>query len=318
MLYIDDKNILEDIFLNPTLEKLFYPHNYINSNSTDQAYAVSNEALRQYFKMLIFEGMRVATVGSSGDQLLNAILYGCRDVTVIDANLFARPYIEYKIAMIRAMDYDEFKNTFNYSDMFYWKNYAMISRFISPEMRHFWDPLMLDQEEPNAFNALAYFLGVEESERKLDCEFIFKSMLQHTDGLKADSEFYRDRNAYDKLRNILNNEDYKINFITATFEEFPDKLQGTFDFFFLSNIYSYIYNKEQFNAVVERLYNEKLNEGGSIQVHYKFAPYSFYDSFPKKIAGCEPRYVATNGYLGGDRAIFIDKPRINTHSELCI
>ena len=71
-------------------------------------------------------------------------------------------------------------------------------------------------------------------------------MLQHNAGLKADSEFYKDRETYNKLQNILNNEDYSINYINATFENFPDKLEGKFHTILLSNVYNYIYNKERF------------------------------------------------------------------------
>ena len=75
-------------------------------NKIDEA----NEKLNAYFKDLNLKGSRIATVGSSGDQVLNAIFYGAKDITLIDANIFTRAYFEYKTAMIKNLNFDEFKS----------------------------------------------------------------------------------------------------------------------------------------------------------------------------------------------------------------
>ena len=52
-----------------------------------KVYHCSNERLNAYFKDLKLKGSRIATVGSSGDQVLNAIFYGAKDITLIEEAL---------------------------------------------------------------------------------------------------------------------------------------------------------------------------------------------------------------------------------------
>ena len=112
-----------------------------------KVYHCSNERLNAYFKDLKLKGSRIATVGSSGDQVLNAIFYGAKDITLIDANIFTRAYFEYKTAMIKNLDYVEFMNILGSFHMFNWKTYAKISHDLSPRSKRFFDELMLNQDD---------------------------------------------------------------------------------------------------------------------------------------------------------------------------
>lgn len=310
MLELQDRSILEDKYLNPGLEKLFYPENYCNSVSTKYAYAVSNESLNTYFGYLQIKDKKVATTGSSGDQLLYSLLFGSKDITVMDANLFTKPYIEYKLAMMKNFDYDEFINTFNYVDMFHWKVYSRISHDISPESRNFWDPLMLDQEEVSAKSFFDQLHGNPEDKRKLNCDFIYNNILQNSGCFITDSLFYNNRYYYDKLQEILRSNDYKIQYINDTFKNFPDILKDKYGAIILSNIYDYI-DQDEFMEVVEKLYTNNLEKDGTMQVYYNFSPYPDV-KFPEKILNQPLLELKTTTYVRHDRVYILTKPNETT------
>ena len=90
--------------LDELLEYLENP-NICVSNVTKQAYLFSNENLKEYFSKFNFNGKSVATVGSSGDQALNAVYYGSNRVVVIDGNPLSKSFIELKIAAIKNLDF---------------------------------------------------------------------------------------------------------------------------------------------------------------------------------------------------------------------
>ena len=52
----------------------------MNEEVKSKVYHCSNERLNSYFKNLKLKESRIATVGSSGDQVLNSIFYGAKDI----------------------------------------------------------------------------------------------------------------------------------------------------------------------------------------------------------------------------------------------
>lgn len=144
-------NYTNNVDFDLAYEKLFMPEYYITeSNYTlDKAFAISNEKLDELFKSLNLKGKKVLTVGSSGDQALNAILKGCKEITIVDANIFARPFIEYKFAAIRTFDYKTFSDIFIKHDFFSWRVYSKMSHLLSKDTKIFWDALMMDLSENN-------------------------------------------------------------------------------------------------------------------------------------------------------------------------
>jgi len=225
-------------------------------------YHCSNERLNSYFKDLNLKGSRVATVGSSGDQVLNAIFYGAKDITLIDGNVFSQAYYEYKVAMIKNLDFETFTQHIGRFSMFNWKTYSKISHDLSPKVQQFFDELMLNQDNS----------GKDFDEGYLT-DSLIRNNLFHTPCIDRDTTeenlFYNNASDYEKLKTLLIKKDFRINFIVADIEAFPYELTGKFDYIFLSNIYDYI-DKKFMTQIIEQLY-EKLNEGGEIQYHYSFA-----------------------------------------------
>lgn len=230
---------------------------------TDGVYHCSNERLNAYFKDLNLKNSRVATVGSSGDQVLNSIFYGSKDITLIDANMFTRAYVEYKIAMIKNLDFKTFKQCLGRFAMFNWKTYAKISHDLSKKTQQFFDELMLNQDDNNHYYDEGFLT-----------DSLIRNNLLHTPcdkfDLPEENIFYNNKTDYNKLKKLLIENDFKIKFIVADVSEFHTKLKGKFDYIFLSNIYDYVNIVEMFH-IIKSLY-KKINAGGAIQYHYSFNP----------------------------------------------
>lgn len=66
----------------------------------DKIYPFTTENIKGYLGKIEPEDKTVLTVGSSGDQALNALLLGAKEVTVFDISYFAQRFINEKIEMI--------------------------------------------------------------------------------------------------------------------------------------------------------------------------------------------------------------------------
>ena len=82
--------------------------NYGSRKYFNKLYRLTTENICGYIDKFDFNGKNLYTVGSSGDQAINANMYGCNDITVVDINPLARYYIHLKIAAIKVYDYDSF------------------------------------------------------------------------------------------------------------------------------------------------------------------------------------------------------------------
>ncbi|MBE5735764.1 MAG: DUF3419 family protein [Clostridiales bacterium] len=283
-----------DYLTEKVLTKDIDEENCINC-TVSACYITSNENLENYMYFMPLKDKRVATVGSSGDQALNAIYYGSKDVTLIDANPYSRAFTEYKIAMIKNFDCNKFhKILTSKKDLFSWITYRQISHDLSKDSQRFWDKLIIEQDNsPNST------LSSEDMYRILIQDYPFCS-----------SEFYKFEN-YKKMQNVLKSGDYNLSFITAELSEFPMKLDGKYDSILLSNIYDYIYDSldsEKFEKTIIKLYNDNLSEDGMIQVYYDmkrngiWKRRNFYTNF-------DYNYYTVEGTFPPTRVWFINKTK---------
>ena len=79
-------------------------------------YPFTTENITGYINLFNLDNKSLLTVGSSGDQVINASLFNCTDQTVIDINPFTRYYFYLKKAAIISITYQEFLDFFLYSD----------------------------------------------------------------------------------------------------------------------------------------------------------------------------------------------------------
>ncbi len=264
--------------------------------TAERCYVSSNEYLSEYMREMDLRDKKIATVGTSGDQFFNALLQGCRDITIIDANPYARIFVEYKIAMIKNLDFETFNETVKGSQMFNWKIYAKISHSLSDKSKQFWDTLMLEIEEK-----------IDDTIDQFDQNKLARQLV-HREAVFF-SDFYKDEETYLKLQEALIDDNYQLEFIVADLHQFPRFLKGNYDLIMLSNIFAYHEvgdMRKKFEETVESLYNERLNPGGTIQVQYLYH-HPCYDD-PTQMAGQQLRIVKLDDGHNPRTVYFLDKP----------
>jgi hypothetical protein len=262
MIQKKDKKFLKDKDYNLALEKYFMSNYYSDANkdndTVEKVYYSSNEVLDDEFKNFgDMNGKRVLTVGSSGDQLLSAIYYGAKDVTLIDANIFSRYFTEYKIAMIKNFDYETYYNVFfsgyHVEKIFEHNVYSKIFHDLSPEAQEFWGTIFL--EETSA-------------------EEIVKKFFHDPHGRKM--EYFKFEDSYNKCKQNL--QSANIHFINAELSEFPKVIDGKFDLIMLSNIFDYLAHDKNdtrsYIKTINKLFKKYLNPDGKIQAYYSFGSYA--------------------------------------------
>lgn len=220
------------------------------NSTTQKVYPFTNENLFELFRNLDVKGKRVATVGSSGDQTINAIFAGAKEIDLIDMNILTEPFVELKIAAIKNLTHKQFLEfgsvVANYSADKFSRFYAKISHSLSGKAKDFWDNLVLNGDDKYFYHFTHNYIGHEA--------------------------LYRSAYTYNQLQDKLNENDYKINYIFGELEDFPKKLKGKYDLILLSNIIDYFYgvgggkSRQVFLETVEELFKNNLANEGLIQV----------------------------------------------------
>jgi len=256
---------------NTALELACFPQykTFINGAVTD-VYSYSNENLRQLFANLNVKNKSVATVGSSGDQALNAIYYGADKVTIIDACITAEPYIELKKAAILNFDFKTFNNFMTSENLFNPIWYAKISHDLNNTAKMFWDNMYLDGCIPS----IETLMCLKENARQ-----------------RLGSAFYDNKDNYQRLQQLLRGKNFE--YIQAELSDFPQKLKDKYDLILLSNVYDYVDHYAFYN-VVKELEKNNLNNGGVMQLHYLFGLFDcLEDAHAKVLSTCLDKKVET-------------------------
>ena len=96
--------------LNKTISRCNRELKYADTYSL--MYTFTTENISGYIKYFDLKDKKLLTVGSSGDQILNAYMCGAKDITLLDINEFSKYYIYLKICAILTLDYLEFQKFF--------------------------------------------------------------------------------------------------------------------------------------------------------------------------------------------------------------
>lgn len=264
-------NIAMDYLGNNVFEKDYSQEEYNNERNVAArvVYPFSNENLDEIFADKDLTGKKVATVGSSGDQVLYAIQHGAKDITVMDANPMAQPYIELKLAAIKNLSYEEFLEYFTYHNILNSKYYRKISHDLSDYTKGFWDNIIMEvgaeDNQDNVFQNLFQSIGVGR-------DFAVN---------RGALSYFKDKEKYKALKTKLDG--CKIEFIVSQFEDFESALKDKYHLILLSNIYDYINEKDYFNGV-KQIKRKHLAKDGIIQIYYQFKGNSlegFLENFKK-------------------------------------
>ena len=251
-------NYFETILLEAILKCNDYTINY-HYNRFNNLYPFTTENINGYIKYFNLENKSLLTTGSSSDQLINACLFNCQDITIIDICPFTKFYFYLKMSAFMNLNYNEFINFFCYKDFpktftekkntFNLNSYNKIKgtlRLLDYESYLFWDELFVTYPP-------------EKIRRKLFSHDEYKlSILKNTNLYLNNDEYYN------KVKNVIT----KIapKFIINNILEFtPNR---NFDNIWLSNIGQYI-SLEDTKIIIDKLV-PYLNDKGKMLICYLY------------------------------------------------
>ena len=227
-------------------------------------YSMTTENIAEFINKVDCDGKSVLTVASSGDHTFNTVLNGARNITCFDINPLMFAQVKLKEAAIRTLSFDEFL-----------KFFYLVNSTCEPF--HFFDrdlfekvSTKLDDDIRNIFNFL--YERYDGNTKAIKENIYFHSDYNLNNLMKMLN--YLNPESYDKLSNILNNEDVKIDFIECDFKELHECLGGRkYDLVLLSNISDYIedmYSIKPLNSYYEDIMKltDNLNPLGTMQVGY--------------------------------------------------
>ena len=85
-------------------------------NGFEEIYPFTTENIAGYIDYFDLQDKSLLTVGSSGDQIMNAAFKGAKDVTLLDINPYAKYYYYLKKAGMLELDFTKFKEFFRYKN----------------------------------------------------------------------------------------------------------------------------------------------------------------------------------------------------------
>ena len=219
-------------------------------------YSFSTENVSGYIKHFELPNKKLFTVGSSGDQVLNAFYAGARDITLYDINPFAKYYTFLKIAGIMSLSYREFRLFFlKHSERnFYNRHMFSKNTFerIKPQLR------VLDYESYLFFDELfSQFKGETIRDR------LFDDDESRTKVILGFNNYLHNEESYNNMKQIIKS----ITFRYIFGDIFEDKILGSYDNIFLSNL-SNVKSFEKYKTLLEKLDYNNLNNGGSMLLAY--------------------------------------------------
>ena len=223
-------------------------------------YPFTTENISGYIDNFDLDGKSIMTVGSSGDQVLNAILLGSKDITLVDINPFAKYYFYLKMAAIMELDIDEyllFLRYKNYPELFKF-NVLVFSDYIfnkikgclneiDSETYDFWSDLFAIYQRKDI---RARLFSIDERQDKF---------------IRACNRYLQSDTLYNDLKKKI--KDVRPSFITG--DIMTAKIDRSFDNIWLSNIATYGFSLEDIIKILNR-YQKCLNADGRLLLSYLY------------------------------------------------
>lgn len=224
-------------------------------HNTSFIYKFTNEKVNEYQKYL--EGKeKVFSITASGDQILNSILEGTKEIDTCDISRFPKYFFELKKAAIKTLTREEYIEAFiaNYirDDEAFDGIYFSINKNLEADAKKFWDSLF-------------YYYDASDIYRPP----LFSSEILTEKTVIERNKYLQDNN-YDKLKENLDN--CEINHYIGDIREIVKKTKKKYDLVNLSSIIYYgfdkiknyqelldTFNLEDEGIILSYLYNTKRN-----------------------------------------------------------
>lgn len=221
-------------------------------------YKFTTENISGYINEFDFKDKNLLTVGSSGDQAINANMYGCGDVTVVDLNGYSKYFFDLKKAAIMMLDYEKFLYYFMADDkkekmqIDFYRKLREILRSINLDSLVLWDYIYDNYSTSQINNMFNYHTGE------------LNNIVKFNSYLSSEENYNIEKSKIGK---------FNIKFINTNILK-SDKIftLERFDNINLSNVYSYADNKYKFKKFKKGIYElvKILNNDGKMLVAYLY------------------------------------------------
>lgn len=241
------------------LQAIKFCENKNVSSRFAQIYPFTTENIMGYIHKFDLNGKSLLTVGSSCDQAINAYMFGCEDVTIVDICPFTKFYFYLKKAALLELSYEEFQNYFCYKNFprTFQDNQDVFSREIFFKLRNTLKEL--DYASYYFWNDL-YRCNKPLSIR----ERIFSYDEEKIKILKGINLYLQNEIKYNECKKTIENFEPKI----IKNDIFKEDFDRTFDNIWLSNLPQYL-NHQQFKKLVENMI-KILNDDGKLLMCYLY------------------------------------------------
>ena len=200
------------------------------------------------------------TVGSSGDQTINATFKGAKDITLLDINPYAKYYYYLKAAGILELNLTDFNEFFRYNDypkvfkynkkVFDKASYKKIKstlKSLDNDSYLFWDELF-DMYQPDHIRFS-----------------LFSNDEYGTSVLGKSNLYLQSENTYDETKTKL--KELRPEFINE--DIFKSNLTKNYDNIWLSNIACYLY-QDKIKGMTDK-FSDKLAVDGKLLISYLYS-----------------------------------------------
>ncbi|MCI8575573.1 MAG: DUF3419 family protein, partial [Bacilli bacterium] len=220
-------------------------------------YPFTTENINGYINYFKLYHKTLLTVGSSGDQIINASLFDCKDIVCLDICPYTKFYFYLKLSSLLELDRENFLSflcykykTFKDNKLaFHNSNYQKIKstlRLLDYESYLFWDELFSNFKGLDIRKELFYF---DENKR----DVIVKS-----------NSYLQSNMAYDEVRRKIMKA--RIEFINDNI--LTSKIDRLFDVIWLSNIGTYL-RRPLVKVMVDKI-SKNLNDDGILLISYLY------------------------------------------------
>ena len=241
------------------LQAIKFCENKNVSSRFAQIYPFTTENIMGYIDKFDLNGKSLLTVGSSCDQAINACMFGCEDVTILDICPFTKFYFYLKKAGLLELSYEEFQNYFCYKDFpkTFQDNQDVLNRDLYFKLRdtlksldyasyYFWNDLYRCNKP----------LSIRERIFSFDEEKIYV--------LKRANLYLKDETNFNDCKKKIENFDPKI----VNNDIFKTEFNRNFDNIWLSNIPQYL-TPEKFKKLTDNMI-KLLNNDGKLLMCYLY------------------------------------------------
>ena len=229
-------------------------------NGFEEIYPFTTENIAGYIDYFDLQDKSLLTVGSSGDQIINAAFKGAKDITLLDINPYAKYYYYLKTAGILELNLTDFNEFFRYNDyhkvfkynkkVFDKASYKKLKstlKSLDNDSYLFWDELF-DMYQPDYIRFS-----------------LFSNDEYGTSVLSKSNLYLQSENTYDETKTKL--KELRPEFINE--DIFKSNLTKNYDNIWLSNIACYLY-QDKIKGMTDK-FADKLAVDGKLLISYLYS-----------------------------------------------